>query len=194
MQHSDNTWSHKPGCAPCMNTCFCCDSLLTNSSFIEHAPSGNYEDGVIKMFYITKNATTDWSHLRGSVGTCVKTNYVISDLAGNKFSAAQMQGNTPTSYNGAKINYVGDKDYYCFTASNNSSHTVTVTPHSPYYPLTVVIFSSKGNQLATYTSTSAAINFTYFFDVGKSYVLCIYSQNQTTHENTRSYDLTILPN
>ena len=68
MQHSDDTWSHKPGQTLPTTKSLESDVTLTNSNIAACAAEGDYEGGVVGFFYISKS-TLDILHGDGTLET-----------------------------------------------------------------------------------------------------------------------------
>lgn len=191
MQHSDNTWSHKPGSDAPQNDCFDCDIVLTNDNIRAHACEGIYEGAEIKFFYITKSAIVDYGHLRGTYTGCKSTSNWTADLAGNQFISSIDLGEMPIEFSDARIDYINDVDFFSFKSSTAGTYSVTTSSFTSI-PLTLQIFDYRGNLLYTYTSSNGSISTTVQLSEGQEYFAAFSSPNQTAHSQTAWYDFEII--
>ena len=189
IQHYDNTWSHKPGQSVPNNKCLDCDLYLTNDNIGSHACEGIYDGGVVKFFYITKSASIDQGHLRGSYDDCNGTSTVYADTAGNYFASAT-EITIPREYHSRKIDYRGDIDYYTFTNDTAGDYLFEFTANQGV-PLTVVLYNERQEVLQTYYSAVGDIEFEYTLNENSIYVISVSSSGQTEHEFVRSYNISI---
>lgn len=201
MQHSDNTWSHKLGYGPTSNVCIDCENnALTNNNIRSHALEGSYSGGVLKFYYITKNAIIDSSHLRGTYSynngnsDCKKTT-VHPIEAGNFLYDACELNNTPLSkrYN---MDYTGDSDSFHFCVPNNNGGAYTFSFQTEYTPLslTIEVYDNTGYPLKTQTLSNGSCSFTYALTAGSSYFLIVkenVSAYAPDHVRNRTYTFSI---
>lgn len=197
MQHTDNTWSHKPGMNEpidrCAGTCSC---ELKNSNIKTYAEHGPYEGGALKFFYITKNAVVDYGHLGGAYTQrthsieSVYTEPAYVDLAGNNYIAAKNLGTIQTITYTGNTDYVGDRDCYLFKLSTSGTVSFTFTT-AGNTSLEVFLYDKQKNQLITRTSQNGTISFSYVLTANEEYVLKVWSPNQHSHQQMRKYTFTI---
>lgn len=190
MQHSDNTWSHKPSIQQPTNVCIGCNLALTNSNIRDHACEGFYAGGELKFFYITKDAVADYGHGIGTAENTVKTNPRAGDLAGNCFVGSKDLGTVPIAYSVARIDYIDDLDYYAFRTGTTGTYTLS-TSASTGIPLQVKIYDHNGNSLYTYTTNNGTLNISLQLASNSMFFIVFSSPNQTTHTHTASYQFQI---
>lgn len=189
MQHNNGTWSHKPGTNVPRNYCFCSTEPVTlmNGNIAEHACEGSYSNGIVRFFYITKNAVIDYSHVSGHYPSCARTALFSTDRAGNDFQTSKNLGSVSTISGNGVIDYCDDVDYYYFKPTSTKTYTFTSTTSSSL-PITVVLYDANGSVLQTKTSNTGSVNFTYQLQSGTKYFIRISTNNQTTHQTGRTYN------
>lgn len=174
LQHSDGTWSHKPGSTQVTNKSIDTNETLTNSNISSKAGQGGYDDG-IRYFLIGKDAITDYPHSNGQDSSTTSTPINFKDVAGDSITMV-------TSVSGsrsARFDYTGDKDYYKFTPSVSKSYIIS-TSLGTGYDVDGVIADSNGNTIASDFSTSNA-SFSIFLTAGSTYYIGFYDyQNHIT--------------
>ncbi len=196
IQHSDDTWSHKGGSAQPSDRCIDHDHTLTNANIYQHACEGIYTGGIVKFFYITKDAVIDYGHLRGtyvptdtSTSDCKRTSISPADRAGNHINMAKELGVIPKTFSNAKIDYIDDVDYYSFVPPTTGTYVITVTMDNSL-PVTVELYDLSGNEISSSSADGAFVG-AYNFIGNNEYILRISSSNQASHEFLRRYDLSI---
>lgn len=190
MQHSDNTWSHKPGEGQPKNTCISCEDILTNATIQTHACEGMYSGAELKFFYITKNAVVDYGHLNGLIGTSASTIVTNLEKAGNSIIAAKQLGLTPSTLGSGNIDYVDDIDFLAFTTQTAGTYSF-VTNAVTDMPLAINLYSSSGELLYTMETTTGDTSFTYLLDANTEYFISIQSPEQQKHYYRRIYSISI---
>lgn len=176
MQHSDGTWSHKPGSLPVTNL-----SLqdyknepqykLTNANIRSYANKGAYKNGELKFFEITKSAVIDHPH-GVSTGNTETVLYYKGKAGENVYTSA-------TKYIGstyARIDFAEDNDVYCFTAPSAKKYTIQTTCSSGD-DLDCVVLNDTGSIVTTQTGIGQ-VNFTLSMSAGQTYFLIIYNKNK----------------
>ena len=186
MQHSDNTWSHKQGANVPSNKCIDCEIELTNNNIRTHACEDVYNPGILKFFYITKDAVIDYRHLDGSYDSSTYTVVNPYDMAGNYIFAAKDIGTLPEDYELGNIDYQHDVDYYKFRAESTQTRNIYVSI-SNGHSLTASIYDSSGSLLAqatTTTSTSLTVNLV----ASQTYYISFTSDLRTYEYNRCVYE------
>ena len=199
MQHSDNTWSHKPGELEPSNVCFDHSHALTNDNIREHACEDQYssEETNIKFYYITKNAVIDCMHYDDrkdedlNEGLSVQTVMATTEGAGNCFTTAKYIGLALQTYINASIDYVGDIDCYYFITNNTTNHTITASSTNNF-PLVVTLYNAQGNILHQAQSATGSIGFTLQLDGSSQYFIAFSSQNQIVQDIGKTYSFSIV--
>ena len=191
MQYSDGTWSHKQGSLPPSNKCLCSSAVtLRNSNIASHACEGAYDDGIVRFFYITKNAVLDYGHDYGHDSYDSKTNIYNTDRAGNDFKTSQDIGAIPVTSRNGYIDFRYDLDYYYFNVPTTKNYTFSFSTSSSF-PLTVIVYSESGETLASQTANNGSGSFACQLQSGKKYFMKISTSNQTLHEYQRIYTFSI---
>ena len=210
MQHSDNTWSHKPGALEPSNRCIDCELLLDNSNIRAHAAEGSYAGGLVKFFYITKNAVVDYGHLRGTavikengqdsylkyteIWDAENENYANLadhvDHAGNYFVAAKELGVCQQVNSTGNIDYVNDVDFYSFKMTQTKAHSFTASTVIGC-PIVFTLYDQSGVVLKTVSSQAGVIAFTYTLTANEEYVISISTPSQSAHAQSRKYSYAI---
>ena len=190
VQHADNTWSHKPGAAEPTNCCIDCNIPLTNANIREHACEGIYEDGELAFLYINKDAIIDGCHADGSDLDSVCTPMNSSDRAGNYFCAASELGQLPMVNVNAKIDYIGDVDYYAFFSEAPRSYTITGSM-SDETPLIAKLYDQFGVLLYEETSEAGDISFDFCITYGSCYFLSMETTGQIAPAENKIYQFSI---
>ena len=200
MQHSDGTWSHKPGGQPTSNCCLCCQNVvLTNSNIASHAAGGQYAGGIVAFYYITKSVVMDCAHSNGKAHSATKTVILNSDGAGNDFYTAKNLGTVSQASASGYIDYNRDVDFYCFSPSVNGSYELTSsaftqsgtsTTYIPI-PLTVSVYDSNGLLIASQSGAYGSVTLTNSFSSALVYYIKAETSGQTRHDVDRCYNLHI---
>ena len=189
IQHSDNTWSHKRGTLVPQSDCISCHLELTNENIRAHACEGTYSEGMVKFFYITKNAITDFKHDDGSASSVTYTTPTYTDLAGSNRFAAQDISGSQESYMEGEIDYPGDTDYYGFYSSDTGTFTVWVQSSSNY-SLQIRVHDSSGALVASRTATSES-SVSVNLEIDRQYYIAITSLNYSSYNYGFDYQFGI---
>ncbi|MFC3798908.1 hypothetical protein [Cohnella sp. GCM10012308] len=174
MQHSDGTWSHKPGQSTVRNTSFDTNEVLTNANITTKGQQGGYDDG-IRFFVIGKDAVTDYPHNYGQSDTTTSTTTDFRDKAGDSIT----QSTYVTGSKSSRFDYAGDKDYFIFTPTSTRYHTIT-TSAGTGYDVDGVLYDANGNLVAADSSTSNT-NFYAYLYAGQTYYIGMW--DYTNHIN-----------
>lgn len=156
MQHSDGTWSHKPGAHSVTNLSLTTKKVLTNSNINKYANEGMYTGGPIRYYLITKDAITDYPHGSnypdyGSEAALSYKNY--SYRAGDDFKTSCL---IPSSCSfKAKFDYFDDYDFYYFTATWPGTYRITT---SSGYDIDGQIWIKGSTTYSSYDRDSGDIN------------------------------------
>ena len=138
VQHSDGTWSHKPGYETVRNTSFTTNVILTNDNIYIKSREGDYAGGMIRFFIITKNTVLDFPHQARNrelppfnTGTCS-----IYDLekAGEYLETSRILPYTASS----RADFLKDHDVYYFEDPCGVNYTITASG------LTVFVYNIDG--------------------------------------------------
>lgn len=187
MQHSDNTWSHKRGNSVPQNTCIeCSNNVLTNANIRTHACEGDdYEGGVVKFYYITKNAIVDFKHRDGTADTSSLTYPISTDLAGDHEYAAIDIGYFPEEYQEGCLDYAGDVDYYSIFTSDAETRTVYANIANEY---TIKLTVYKNGTVIATESAASNVSVTVDFEADSQYYIAITSTDFYVYEYGLIYD------
>lgn len=149
MQHSDGTWSHKPGSYQVTNKSFVSDVCITNYNIMSVANEGPYLGSAtnpqnVRFFKITKPAVWDyaldfepvWAYYYYN-GVYIGPIYTVKDSIYNLNDYVTAGDNAETS---VKIQILDEKtglfdhrldhDVFYFTASNSGTYTVSIVGDS----------------------------------------------------------------
>ena len=151
MQHSDGTWSHKPGYLIVRNVSLSSSGdygigsdscILTNDNIYYQAAKGDYTGGLLKFFIITKNAFWDYPHTDSCLGNPVQSHSTSNDWpncghtnllarinyyrehAGDFCENAAVLSNSLTV---GRFDYSRDHDVFFFTPSQSGNYTFTIS-------------------------------------------------------------------
>ena len=171
MQHSDGTWSHKPGSGGVSNVSLSNGVPLTNSNIIASANEGLYSIGARKFLIISRDAVIE--HLHGDRDAYHYTSLISSDEAGDSLESAALL--SLPSCIGA-FDFGMDEDCYYFTIPTTKSYNFAVTTENYYSSLNVALFDSDGNIISGGTG-SQAIYFTTTLTAGQTYFLGVADAN-----------------
>lgn len=186
MQHSDDTWTHKGGWGTPTNICYDHEYVLTNDNIKEHACEGEYySGGIVKFYYITKNAIIDYSHRDGTASTCTMTRPITSDLAGSHRYAALDIEDFPEDYQNGNIDYPGDVDYFSIYTSYEETRTVHVETSKQY---TMLLQIYKDGTLVASQSGISNVSVTVDFDVDSLYYIMITSTDYIEYDFYLDYE------
>lgn len=126
MQHSDGTWSHKPGSSQITNRSLSTNVVLTNDNIVACAAEGIYQGGYLSFFVITKTAVIDQPHgARCCLSwPCSHTQSALyhRDKAGDYLQTSLVVG---TGVNICRFDFSNDHDVFCFIPSATGSYTAT---------------------------------------------------------------------
>jgi hypothetical protein len=122
LQHSDGTWSHKPGSTQVTNLSIDTKEPLTNSNIATKASQGGYVNG-IRYFQIGKDAVTDYPHSYGHGASTTMTPTNFKDVAGDSITMVS----SASGSRAARFDYTGDKDYYKFTPTDSNGYTISTS-------------------------------------------------------------------
>ena len=190
MQHADNTWSHKNGYNVPQNTCLDDEHVgaLYNSNIREHACHGNYyEGGIVKFYYITKNAIIDYKHMDGTAENSVRTRTITIDLAGSTIYSAKDIVSLPEDYLLGSFDYPGDIDYYAIYGGNSTEETISVSVPIGRSVL-LSVYDGSGNLLNSKFGVTS-VTLTEYFEIDTQYYISVYSPEFTSYENNFTYTL-----
>ena len=113
MQHSDGTWSHKPGSTEVRNDSLTSHIALTNQNIRQLANEDVYANGSIRFYIITRDAIFDHPHATYIPG--IQTAIYDADVAGDYPENADLV-TLDANYYGGYWDFSEDADYYRFTA------------------------------------------------------------------------------
>lgn len=171
IQHSDGTWSHKPGSTNITNRSFDDNVILTNSNIATKGKQGGYTDN-IKFYLIDKTSTTDYPHGAGQNYNSYGSTFYFKDKAGDDISKA-----VPVTLNTlyGNLDHEKDEDYYKFTASRTGSHSIRVlgTESSVIYDIDAVVYRKDLSVIASDTSTNSYVDINVYLNSGETYYINI---------------------
>lgn len=181
MQLSDGTWSHKPGSDFVTNRTINNSSVvITNSNIRTVANQGAYSPGLLKFFYITKDAVTDYPHSPFDESTN-QIEFLLKDWAGDDIKSAIR---IYTGTTNAASDFEKDVDYYWFRPSSSRTYTFkTICTGNDY---DAILYNSQGNVIATDFSTSQ-VNIAHSLTANSDYYLKVYN----CHNRVFNYSLSI---
>ncbi|MBQ7522774.1 MAG: hypothetical protein IJU14_07870, partial [Clostridia bacterium] len=151
MQHSDGTWSHKPGNLIVRNVSLSSSGdygigsdscILTNDNIYYQAAKGDYTGGLLKFFIITKNAFWDYPHTDSCLGNSGQSHSTSNDWPNCGHTNLLARINYYREHVGdfcenaavlsssiiiGRFDYANDHDLFVFTPSQNGEYTFTVS-------------------------------------------------------------------
>lgn len=164
LQHSDGTWSHKPGSTAVSNISIDTSVALTNANIGAKSSEGGYDDG-LRYFIIGKDAVTDYPHSDGHAAAATYSPINFTDKAGDSINqTTTISGNTTS-----RFDYTGDKDYFKFTPTTTRYYTIS-TSAGVGYDVDGIVYDSNGSGIASDSSTSNA-NFSVYLTSGVTYYI-----------------------
>lgn len=202
MQHSDGTWSHKPGGLNISNKVINDSSTtLTNENIYFYANSGSYQSGLLKFFTVTKAAVIDCPHSGHDYNYYpyigqpldidimqiippVNHNVDCKIIAGDYCETAVDLFDT---YEEGRMDFLNDCDVFCYVPTNNLNCTIyaTTVNNTPsnynYLNLNVTVYNSDGNVVNPISGQQ------YQLSVAAKY----YIKVSTTYEKILYYKLLI---
>jgi len=182
IQHSDSTWSHKPGSGAVTDKSLGDNTTLTNTNIKAKANQGAYANGQLKFFVITKDAVIDYPY-----GTRCCLSWPCAHTQNTSYTTEKAGEYPITSSNksigstSARIDFAKDYDVYCFTASTTKTYAITTTCTTGA-DLDCRIYNSEGTLVKTDVAIGQ-VNTTYAMTAGKKYYIEIrnYSETQTNY-------------
>ena len=174
MQHSDGTWSHKPGSYPVTNKSFDDNVVLTNANIKAKANQGIYVSNALKVFVITRDAVMDYPH---GVRCCLNwpCNHTQSalyhkDKAGDHLITSTNMSIGSFSPISANIDFGEDRDVFYFTIPIAKFYTIkTDYTATGLIDLNCIIYNSIGEIFVT-DSSVGPVNKTYLMNAGGYYI------------------------
>ena len=176
MQHSDGTWSHKPGNENPRNTSFQTNKIITNDNILNTAKedyqSNTYSLGTLMFFVVTKSSVLDYLY---TGETMEKTLISTTERAGDYAETAISLPNNKTK----KLDFNKDSDFYSFVPSVSKTYAVNadilhtyISGDSGSGSLCVIVYSNNGVELSCNSGSTTSkkyINLTsgikYYFEV-----------------------------
>lgn len=192
IQHSDGTWSHKPGASEVTNKSIDDNVILTNSNIAAKGKQGVYTSG-IKFYLISKDSVVDYPHSNGHQSSSTYTPTNFKEKAGDDIGKAVVISTGTKScnidYSGSSAQY-SDKDWFVFTPTTTKTYTITAIGTSSIltYDLDGVIYNSDYSLIASSTSSTASVSLNATLTAGKKYYINIYDYNRN---DGASYNITI---
>lgn len=120
VQHSNGTWSHKPGTTAVTNLSIEDKIPLTNDNIIEKSRQGIYKNGEIKFLLITKDAVIEYPH--GDRQTNPEVPFFFRDKAGELPRTATVMPSTGKIK--GYIDFHNDNDMFQFSADTSGMYNV----------------------------------------------------------------------
>ena len=183
MQHSDGTWSHKPGSSNITNKSISSNVILTNNNIASKANEGFYENGSLKFFIITKKAIYDslfTSHCCYKAPRCpdhsINVNSVASETAGDYLETCRYL--TVNSLNG-KLDFKKDHDVFCYQMATGRNYTITAGNAN------IAVYNADGVKINPVSNTTN----TYFLNGGLTYYIDVYFDNSSVDYYTYTLNL-----
>lgn len=180
MQHTDGTWSHKPGNGEAIAHCLEHTTVsLSNDNILEHAadnetnPTGkNRYTEILCLFYVTKSAVSDFNHSYGHDLYDKYSELVIADLAGDNFISAQ-KIRTDTVVEG-KSDHQNDSDYFVMTTTQSGSYQIVFnkaeTTDPTTFTWTVSVITEAGHLINNVQGTGTTMSFSATLGTGEYYI------------------------
>ena len=176
MQHNDGTWSHKPGGTEVTNRSLDTPNItLTNSNIQSKANEGNYSNGDLKFFEITKPANWDLLH-QGRNPSGIQLG-VYSDGAGDHLQNAKtLTSSSDTGW----LDHPKDRDVYRFAVDSSAYHSIQV--YNDYLvTYRCQLYDETGELLTTQTGYMDVL-FNYYLIGGTTYYLAISTEEEPMDE------------
>ncbi len=179
MQHSNGTWSHKPGSSNVTNLSLSDNStVLTNSNILSLANSGAYAGGQLRFYIITKDAVIDKPHSSRCCdswpcGHSQNTLYYL-DQAGDYMKTST---SVATGCKDGRFDFNYNHDFYCFVPPSTGTYTITTHTNSSA-DIDCKIYDENGGSLYNATNTGA-VNVSLSLTVGKRYFFDVYNYSKT---------------
>ena len=183
MQHSDGTWSHKPGESSIINTSFVNDNselpvILTNENIYYQTAKGDYVGGETKYFLINRPAVMDhsqtnscfriddnWPDCNHSTTKVSLTHY--REQAGDHLENAVLLSN---SFQIGRFDYESDIDDFYFTSATSKTLNFNISVPSDNATIEYAIYNSSG-ALVTDGNTDDNSSFSFYVTAGDYYYL-----------------------
>jgi len=184
MQHSDGTWSHKPGTYAVTNKVFdntanstVTNVVLTNANIKANANKGLYAGGQLRFFTVTKHAVWDYPHTPPINVIDPQTTLVHSDIAGECLVTAR---NVSTGATAARIDFHDDQDFFRFQAPTSKTYSISTTGASSGSSLGLKLYSNTGLEIKNIVSSNGSnVSTTQLMIAGQVYYIEIYSSTKT---------------
>jgi hypothetical protein len=144
-QHSDGTWSHKPGATEVSNLSITDRVPLTNANIASKANQGAYANGRLTFLLVTKDSIIDYGHGDHNSSTNEIPTY-FTDIAGENLQTAS---NT-SGYKAGYFDFKSDADFFYFNTalSGLGSYNFKIFTTSGV-DIDAVIYDSAGNLVAS---------------------------------------------
>ncbi|QNU67282.1 hypothetical protein EHE19_001680 [Ruminiclostridium herbifermentans] len=178
IQHSNGTWSHKPGIGKVTNLSFSDSVTLTNSNIKQKANQGAYAGGSLKFFTITKDAVADYPHTGAPTSSSSESMMLDTDVAGEeRITATTLTSSTYSVCNGV-FDGRNDIDTFAFTAPSAGTYNITTTSTTD---IDGYVYSSDDSSTTPLASDAAAgqINMTVSLTQGQTVYIKIFDYNNT---------------
>ena len=179
VQHSDGTWSHKPGSAEVSNKSLGTQIVLTNNNIRACAREGNYSVGALRFYVITKDAVVDHPH---GARCCDPYNWPCNHTGATGLYYMDEAGDYPMtaapyqSPDTGKFDYNCDVDMFWFVPE--ATRTYTITANEMYHAdINAVILDEYGEVLYVDSSTGD-ITMNCYLESGRTFFLVLWSENE----------------
>ncbi|MGE5404932.1 MAG: hypothetical protein ACM3PP_08330 [Candidatus Saccharibacteria bacterium] len=173
MQHSDGTWSHKPGTGKVTNLSIVDSVPLKNENIKAKANQGLYSSGPLKFFLITKDAVTDYPHGAYDAAANQEPLY-FADKAGEYPITATNANVGPIP---ANMDFAKDTDVYCFRPSVSKTYVLSTSCASDA-DLDAVLYDSSGMRI-NYDGSVGQVNMSHALVAGNKYYIRITNFSET---------------
>ncbi len=185
MQHTDGTWSHKPGNGEAISYCINDPTVtLTNENILTHAADGNGDcfandpyvcnryNEIVMLFYVTKPAVADYNHKAGQNEEDAFSEICTVDLAGDNFVTAQKI--RPDITVQGKADHQNDSDYFVMTTTQSGNYQIVFnkaeTTDSATFTWTVSVITEAGHLINNVQGTGTTMSFSATLGTGEYYI------------------------
>ena len=198
VQHSDGTWSHKPGSAPVSNRSLGDNEILMNGNIVSKSRQDIYTNGQIKFFLITKPMVADYPHGEaccsafwecnhsgdgcGCTGTCncLPTQLFLKDTAGD---TPEQSTSVFTGSKQCQFDFANDVDCFAFCPAVSGTYSFATTSTSNDAYIVGTLYDRFGTVLDESDQT-AHIQITRYLTAGQMYYLRLSDYDDYTYPYT----------
>ncbi|WP_127530259.1 hypothetical protein [Paenibacillus kobensis] len=185
MQHSNGTWSHKPGYSPVTNLSIDDQVPLTNSNMNAKANQGIYAGGSKKFLLITKHAVTDYPHgddARDANGKLLSTSQIpfyFADAAGEqRVTSSAMPSDRSIA---GRFDFRSDYDVFYFTSPTSRYYKITSTSN---VDMDAAFYIGDSSTALATDANAGNISITVWVNAGETLYTKIFNYNKTLADYT----------